>query len=75
MKAEIDKLDINKLVNVPTGFNYLKRKVDIDVDKLKTVPEDLKKLSNEVTTKYKLSHFHLQGEEGPSCYVRVNVHL
>ena len=75
MKAEIDKLDINKLVNVPTGFNYLKRKVDIDVDKLKTVPEDLKKLSNEVTTKYKLSHFCLQGKEGPSCYVRVNVHL
>ena len=45
MKAEVDKLDINKLVNVPTGFNNLKTKVnDLDVGKLKTVPIGLKKL-------------------------------
>ena len=46
MKAEVDKLGINKLVNVPTSLNNLKTKVDdLDVGKLKTVPVDLKKLS------------------------------
>ena len=45
LKAEVDKLDINKLVNVPTGLNTLKTKVDyLDVNKLKTVPIDLKKI-------------------------------
>ena len=49
MKAEVDKLDINKLVNVPTSLNNLKTKVDdLDVGKLKTVPVDLKKLSGVV---------------------------
>ena len=28
LKAEVDKLDINKLVNVPTSLNSLKTKVD-----------------------------------------------
>ena len=37
LKAEVDKLDINKLVNVPTSLNRLKTKVDdIDVGELKT---------------------------------------
>ena len=49
MKAEIDKLEINKLVYVPTGLNNSKTKIDIHVFELKTVPVDLKKLSNEVT--------------------------
>ena len=45
MNAEVDKLDINKLTNVPTSLNNLKTKVDdLDVGKLKTVPVDLKKL-------------------------------
>ena len=49
MKDEVDKLDINKLVNVPTSLNNLKTKVDdLDVGKLKTVPADLKKLSDVV---------------------------
>ena len=49
LKAEVDRLDINKLVNVPTSLNNLKAKVDdLDVGKLKTVPVDLKKLSNVV---------------------------
>ena len=49
LKAEVDKLDINKLVNVPTSLNNLKTKVDdLDVGKLKTVPVDLKKLSDVV---------------------------
>ena len=44
LKTEVDKLDINKLVNVLTSLNNLKTKVDdLDVGKLKTVPVDLKK--------------------------------
>ena len=47
LKAEVDKLDTNKLVNVPTSLNNLKTKVDdLDVGKLKTVPIDFKKLSD-----------------------------
>ena len=47
MKAEVDKLDINKLINVPTSLNNLKTKVkDLDFGKLKTVPVHLKKLSD-----------------------------
>ena len=43
LKAEVDKLDINKLTNVPTGLNKLKTNVDdLDVGKLKTVPADLR---------------------------------
>ena len=39
--AEINKLDINKLVYVPTGL----KNVDyLDVGKLKTVPVDLNKI-------------------------------
>ena len=39
LKAAAEKLDINKLLNFPRGFNNLKAKVDgLDVDKLKTVP-------------------------------------
>ena len=49
MKAEVDKLDINKLVNVPTNLNNLKTNLDdLDVDKLKTAPADLKKLNDAV---------------------------
>ena len=51
-KAEVDKLEINKLTNVPTSFHTLKTNVnDLDVDKLKTVPVDLKKLSDVVDNK------------------------
>ena len=47
LKAEVDKLDINKLTNVPTSLNNLQTKVDdLDVGKLKTVLVDLKKLSD-----------------------------
>ena len=49
MRAEVDKLDINKLTNVPTSLNNLKRKVDdLDAGKFKTILEDLKKLSDVV---------------------------
>ena len=47
MKAEVDKLDIIKITNIPTSLNNLKTKVDdLDVGKLKTVPIDLKKKSD-----------------------------
>ena len=52
LKAEVDKLDINKLVNAPTSLNNLKSKVDIlIVGKLKTVPMDFKKLNDVVDNK------------------------
>ena len=45
MKAEVDKLDINKQTNVPASLNNLKTKVDdLDVGKLKTVPVDFREL-------------------------------
>ena len=47
LKAEVEKLDIYKLINVTTSLNNLKTKVDdLDVDKLKTVPVDVKKVSD-----------------------------
>ena len=49
MKAEVDKVDLGKFVIVLTSLNNLKAIADdLDVDKLKTVPTDLKKLSNVV---------------------------
>ena len=49
MKAEVDKLDINKLVNIPTSLNNLKTKADdLDVSKLKPVPLDWNKLRDVV---------------------------
>ena len=45
LKAEVDKLGINKLVNVPTSLNNLKIKVDdLDVGQSRTVPIDMKKV-------------------------------
>ena len=50
LKAEIEKLDINKLAIVPTSLNNLKINInDLDVGKLKTVRVDLKKLSDVVS--------------------------
>ena len=49
-KAEVDQLVINKLVNISTDLNDLKTKADgSDVDKLETVPVDLKKFSDVVS--------------------------
>ena len=45
LKAEVDKLDIDKLKSVPTNLSNLKSKVDkLDIDKLETTPVDLSKL-------------------------------
>ena len=44
LKADVDKLDINKLVNVSSDLNNLKTKVDyLETDTFETVPVDLKK--------------------------------
>ena len=49
LKSDVDKLDIDKLKNVPTNLSKLKTKVDkLDVDKLVSVPVDLSKLSDAV---------------------------
>ena len=49
LKAEVDKLDVVKLKNVPTNLSSLKIKTDkLDIDKLVPVPVDLSKLSNVV---------------------------
>ena len=49
LKAEFDKLGINKLINVSISLNNLKTKVnDLDVGKLKAVPVGLKRLSDVV---------------------------
>ena len=46
LKSVVDKLHIDKLVNVPCGLNSSKRKVDsVDADKLKVFHIDFKNLS------------------------------
>ena len=51
LKYDVDKLDIEKLKNVPTNLSNLTRKVDkLDVDKLLPVPVDLSKRSDGVKT-------------------------
>ena len=48
-KSDVDKLDIDKLKNVPTNLSNLKYKVDkLDVHKLAPVPVDLSKRSDAV---------------------------
>ena len=52
MKIEVEKLVINRLLNVPTNQNDLNAKLDdLDVGKFKTFPVDLKILSNVVDKK------------------------
>ena len=49
LKAEVDKIDNAKLVNILTNLNTLKTNVnDLNIGKLKTVHKDLKKLSDVV---------------------------
>ena len=66
-KGVVDKLDINKLVNVLTGLDNLKIEVeDLDVNKLKTFPVDLKELgvvvSKEVVKKSKIQQTQLESK-------------
>ena len=47
LKSNVDKLDIDKLKNVPGSLSNLKSKVDkLDFDKLVPVPVDFSKLSD-----------------------------
>ena len=49
LKSNVDKLDIDKLKNVPTNLSNLKSKVaKLDVDKLVPAPVNLSKLSDVV---------------------------
>ena len=49
LKSNVDKLDTDKLKNVPTNLSNLKKKVDkLDADKLVPVPVDLSKLRHVV---------------------------
>ena len=57
LKSHVDKLDIDKLENVPTGLNSFKSRVNkLDADKLVPVPVDLSKLNyvvkNDVLKRY-----------------------
>ena len=46
-KSDVDKLDIDKLKNVPSNLSNLKSIVDkLDADKLVPVPVDLSELSD-----------------------------
>ena len=56
LKSDVDKLDIDKLKNVPSGLSNLKSKGDkLDIGKLETTSVDLSKLrdvvKNEVVKK------------------------
>ena len=52
LKSDVDKLDIDKLRNIPSNLSNLKSKVDkLNVDKLKPVPVILKKIKNVVEKK------------------------
>ena len=49
LKAEVDKIDVDKLKTVPDDLNNLKSKVDkLDIGKLAPAPVDLSKLINVV---------------------------
>ena len=49
LKTDVDKLDIEKFKNVPSGLSWLKGKVDkLDVVKSETTPVDLSELRNVV---------------------------
>ena len=49
LKAEVDKIDVDKLKTAPKDLSNLKSRVDkLNIDKLAPVPVDLSKLSNVV---------------------------
>ena len=53
LNSEVDKLDIAKLINVPTSLNNLKTKVvDLDIGRLNTVLVDLKKFSDVIDNEH-----------------------
>ena len=70
------------MINIPTGLNNLKAKADdLDVGKLKTVPADLKKLSdvaaNEVvkSTKFNTLKTKVNNLEKKVLGVTTSIHI
>ena len=65
MTVEVGKLVIGKLENIQSGLNSLKSKVvDLDVDKMKNVPVEMKTLSDAVdkNTVYKTENVKLKSK-------------
>ena len=65
MAVEVGKLVIGKLENIQSGLNSLKSKVvDLDVDKIKNVPVEMKTLSDAVdkNTVYKTENVKLKSK-------------
>ena len=59
VRSNVDKLDIDKLKNVPTNLSNLKSKVDkLDVDKLVPVPVDYNTKISEIENKITIDHDH-----------------
>ena len=56
LKSDVDKLDIDKLKNVPTNLSNLSKVDKLDVDKLVPLPVDLVKLSNVVKYNAKIKN-------------------
>ena len=82
MKAEVDKIDIKKPVNVATKLSNFKTNVDnVDVGKLKTVFVDLKKLSyvldNEVVenTKFNTLNTKVNKLDKKTPHVTALIHI
>ena len=49
LKSDVEKLDVGKFKNVPSGLSKRKSKVDkLDIGKLETTPIDLSQLSHVV---------------------------
>ena len=56
LKSDVDKLDVDKLKNVPGNFRNFKSKVDkLVVHKLVPLPVDLSKLNNVVRSHSKIT--------------------
>ena len=79
LKAEVNKLDINKMTNVPSSLNNLKTKADdLDIRNMKTVPVNLKKISDvEDSGVVKNTKFNTPEVKnkmpGNGCWVTTNV--
>lgn len=76
MKAEVDELDVNKLVNVPTSLNILKTNVDtvgIEVaknTKFDTMKTKRNKLDRKIPDGTTLIHINQQNTDKPNLQKR-----
>ena len=58
LKSNVDKLDVDKLKNVPSGSRSLKSKVGkLDIGKVEITPVDLSNLSNVVKNDVKKTEY------------------